>query len=216
MNLVGLTVCVNYGDHFAQSIGRWQGGLDALIVVTTPDDIVTQRLCSLHEVPFLTTSVFTARGAHFNKAGALNEGLNLLPWPDWLVLFDADIVPPADWRQTVEIAEPVSGNLYGAHRYQPDGPMEPDRRICGWFMMAHRDDPAASSPLLVEYNNASGYDTEFVQRWPSDKQIWIENLPLIHTGQPFTDWCGRGNAAGMRQLIDHRAARGGFEHERIK
>lgn len=213
MKISAITICVDYADHLDRSLHLWHAGADELLVVTTPADIATIELCDSQGVAHLETNVFYERGAMFNKAGALNEGLRLMDKPDWILFFDADIEPEVYWRGHVENENPKPGNLYGARRYRKDGQREFDPRICGWFMLAHSSDPNCGP--FIEYTNASGYDTEFERRWPEDRRAWMESLRLIHHGEPGQNWCGRGNVRGMLQLNAERRRLRGFEHERI-
>ena len=58
------------------------------------DDHETHALCARPGVQLHVTRKFYENGAKFNKAGAMNEALSLVPWSNWILFFDADCVPP--------------------------------------------------------------------------------------------------------------------------
>jgi hypothetical protein len=229
MKIFGITVCVDYSDRLAQTLALWRNGLDGGVVITSTRDQATQDLCSANGVPCFCTDVFYVGGAAFNKSGAIDQALAAIEgapacllWfvdpheDEWYLLFDADVVPPADWRSRVEAAQPRSGNLYGASRRDSSGGAVRDTELAGFFQLFHMSDPAAADrPLLGSWHNASGYDSQFIRRWPLDRRVIIPGLELEHLGEPGQDWCGRGNAAAMLAMRTERARRGGYQHERI-
>lgn len=215
MRIHGLTVCVNYADLLDRGLDAWLAGLDSLLVVTAPGDSATLRLCEHRWVRPHVTEAFYAAGACFDKAGAMQEAVERsLPWKDWVLFFDSDIVPPRDWLAQVQAPWPECGHLYGAERWQ-DGARYPDRELGGFFHLFHADDPAVQSrPLLGRWHNASGYDSAFEQRWPLHRRIRLP-LRVEHLGAPGSNWCGRDNAPGMEAMWAERRRRGGWRHERI-
>ena len=121
------------------------------------------------------------------------------------------------------LGDPKHGNLYGAIRNiearKLDGSTEVreygDRELAGFFQLFHSSDPNAQCcPLLDEFNNASGYDSEFMKRWPPERRI-ILPMNLLHLGEPGRNWCGVGNDEAMRELWNKRRDSRGYQHERI-
>ena len=244
MHIVGITVCVNYADLLERSIERWVAGLNKLIVVTTPTDKATIALCEKHNVETFKTTAFYLDGAKFNKGRAIMDAYRYLNLPRtrWLLLFDADIVPPIDWKEQLIALRPTPGNLYGARRYQiPEkapltctSKLMPQSWVIGFFMLASVGDSKLwhDGIMLDEtYTNAGCYDTDFSKRWerqiPFDKK-WDPDKPVvgkqvilpisfIHLGEERQNWVGRGNAAGMQELLNDRIKHGGkWSHEHIK
>ena len=215
MKITGITTSVGYADKLARGLALWRDGLDALTVVTRATDRATLALCESTGVPTLCTEAFTRDRAAFNKAAALDDGLLAAAPSDWVLFFDADIVPPSDWRQVVEFAEPVCGSIYGARREFEDGRWIGDGELAGYFQLWHIADPATQGrPLLGSWMNASGYDSTFIERWAEERRI-ILPLTLTHLGQPCRNWCGIGNVAGMTKLHKDRKRFGGYKHERL-
>ena len=179
VHIVGITISVSYADHLARTLPVWAAGLDAMLVVTSPEDTETQRLCASQGVSCRTTSVFYLHGAAFNKAGALDEGLALLSPQSWVLVFDADILPPADWRERLEAASPKLGYLHHARRVDSEtGRRVIEPELPGFFHLFHVEDPAIGRPpMFGMWSNASGYDTVFARRWGPDKWRYF-HLPL--------------------------------------
>jgi len=208
----GLTVCVNYSDYLAASIGRWAASLASLVVVTSPEDDDTVRLCERYGVTSVPTDIFYRRGASFNKAGAMQYARNWMG-SGWNLFFDADVIPPHAWLDRVASVEPEPGNLYGAMRDEIDGSPVRELEMAGYFHLFHSEDPNARKPLQ-EWKHAGGYDTEFLNRWPADRQIRLP-LTLTHQGEARANWFGRGRRDAIKQMDAERRARGGFAHERM-
>ncbi len=224
MRIHGLTVCVDYADELRLSLPRWAAALDSVTVVTSPADQATARLCeSQHRrVWCYKTPVFYENGAHFNKGAAIQEAVlaHGFPWRDWLLLFDADIIPPADLRERIDAAAPQAGILHGCPRHQaPDAavwdtdpqrwPAMNDREIPGYFMLFHTADPAIDRASLVNttYIHAGNYDSELQNRWgigaSMERKAWLP-IPLLHIGRPGVNWCGVGNEQAVLELRRQR------------
>lgn len=203
---------MNYSDLLAQSIELWKSGCDRLAIVTSSADTDTHRLCESSGVDYIVTDLFYADGAVFNKSSAMSWAYELRRGDDWQLFFDSDIVPPANWRSQIpDDLEP--GRLYGCHRLI-DGRRFPDRELAGFFQLFHASDPCAQKrPIFSGWKTASGYDSEFQFRW-GNKKSWLD-LEVVHLGPPGRNWCGRGNDAGMRQLMQERRLRGGYKHEQM-
>lgn len=218
MKLHAVTVCVNYADYLSRSLDRWAAA--PVLVVTTPADTETQDLCHRHGVPVHTTNVFYASGAKFNKGAAIVEAIEsriCIDCIDWLLLFDSDIIPPANWLDQVKGANLRLGDLYGAPRTTEAGELIDDGELAGYFHLFHTSDPNAKRrPLLdTHWYHAGNYDSEFIKRWDIDNRVLLP-FSVIHLGERGRNWCGRGQADDMRQLHEERARRGGYGHETIK
>lgn len=219
MKISGLTVCVDYADLLQNSLSRWCRGLDRLIIVTTPTDEATLDLCRRWGIPSHQTDAFYRDGAAFNKGLAISEAVEQCNWlEDWQLLFDADIVPPENWRQIVEVARPEPGFIYGAVRQLESGERFSDRsEIPGYFQLFHASDKNSQrKPLLdTTWRHAGGMDSEFHQRWPHNRKRWLD-MTLIHQGEPGMNWHGRGNyEATARMLMERIRCKGIGKDERF-
>lgn len=229
MKISAVTVCESYSQHLAKGATVWRDTLDAWIVVTSVTDRATLDLCSGLGIRALCTdALHRDPRAHFDKASAIMEGLAALVPADWILLVDADMQAPKDWRRALERCVP--GNLYGAWRNTSRDPKvlggvptaepepKPGRRgeLGGFFHLWHATDPAwTAEPTLGSWVSAGAYDTRFEQRWPRERRLRAP-LMLAHSGRPDRDWCGAGRDAEMHKMLAARRARGGsLEEERL-
>lgn len=210
MKISGLTVSVNYSEMLAQSIPVWRETLDELIVVTSTRDSQTMALCSCSRTKFVATDVFFANGAMFNKSAAMDVGYARLNPDDWVLCFDADVIPDLGWREKLPDLE--IGNIYGAARHLENGHRIPDENIAGFFNLFHSTDPNASG--FGSWISAAAYDAEFVSRWHPLNRKYLP-LDLLHLGQPGQNWCGVNRSDLMLKMYQERARFGGHEHERL-
>lgn len=245
MRLHGLTVCVNYADFLSLSIERWKEGLASLTIVTDSKDVATAALAMKHDANLFQTDVFYERGAKFNKGAAMEQVRKILPWEDWFLFFDSDVIPEPYWKATLITAEAhkkvVPGALYGATRFQSKDLKaetgENNERFLfpassiirdapcdgGYFHLFHTSDEAVQVPpgadlLETCWSHAGVYDSKFKMRWPSNKWL-VTPVQLLHVGER-ENWTGRGDREGMKALLKGRVARGGgwasVEAERLK
>lgn len=216
MRIDAITVCVSYSDLLRKGMNNWKRGLDSLLVVTTPTDIETQQLCVAWDMPTFKTTAFYQDGAVFNKGRAIAEAYERLKPADWVLFFDSDIIPPADWREVVESAVPTVGNLYGAPRCDEKGNLINDGEMPGYFHLFHSADQNAQERPIVDdhWSHAGAYDSYFSMRWFRDERIWLP-MTVTHQGETGQNWFGRGNHELMQDMREQRIIRGGHQHERI-
>ena len=222
----GLTVCVDYAEFLAVGLDRWTETLDSVTVVTSETDRDTAALVrGWRGVELVQTDLFYRDGALFNKGRAMEAARLQMPWHDWILFFDADIVPPLDWLvRSMPVVQP--GALYGCRRFagglddngQPSLPH--DAPGVGYFQLFHTDDPVvknAPPPLIdTHWRHAGNYDNKFMDRWRSLGRP-VHNLPfrVAHLGER-DNWCGRGNREGFAAIQAERRRRGGrWDHETI-
>jgi hypothetical protein len=229
MTIHGLTVCVNYADFLERGIARWMAGLASLTVVTTPADVETQAVALAHGANFFATDLFTADGAVFNKGRAMEAARLTMPWSDWILFFDSDVVPPADWP--VKLRGLIPGWLYGCHRFDVVGDQIEDRfqPNCahdvpgvGFFQLFHASDPAVQTkpgePLIdTHWIHGGNYDNRFMDRWRANgRKVRTVPFRVAHVGER-ENWFGRGNREAFEAMQAERKRRGGrWEHERIE
>lgn len=116
MYLEAVIVSVGYSDFLAETLPFNKGHFDKLVVVTSPADLDTQRLCQYHHVECVVTDVFYHNGDVFNKAKGINAGLARLSGKGWVLHLDGDIVLPAQFRGIVAPLELDPELLYGVDR----------------------------------------------------------------------------------------------------
>jgi len=106
MKISALTTCVGpkYAAMLHKSLPIWLETCDEVIVVTDLDTKINWKVA----IDFFQgakgcttlipsrTDIFTAHGASFNKGAALSHGFAKIKDPEWVLNFDADILPPPD------------------------------------------------------------------------------------------------------------------------
>lgn len=223
MKIHALTVSVNYADLLAASIERWKVGLESLTIVTNFNDEATVELAGKYGLQLFRTDAFTRRGASFNKGLAQQEAWHLVPKDEWLLLIDADVIPPADWKQQIEAAQLKPGFLYGCWRYDERGRRLPDdTHGYGYFQLFHASDPLAQYDPFFDtfWSHAGVGDSSIMLRWRNQGRL-APALPLrlTHPGGPSHNWFGRDRKDLFRQMEEERRRRGGgwqsIQHERI-
>lgn len=225
MIIHGLTVCVDYAEYLAVSLDRWTAGLASLLVVTTERDHDTIALCHAHGIRCFITDVFYEDGASFNKGRAMEAARRTMQWGDWILLFDADVVPPVDW--VARLADLTPGYLYGCRRFaaapealdnrgQP--PLAGDVPGVGYFQLFHSADALVvdTDPLIeTHWLHAGNYDNRLMDRWRAHRRVRDLPFRLAHLGDR-ENWFGRGHRTEFLAMQAERKRRGGkWDHERI-
>ena len=117
--LEAVTVCVDYADYLEEILPFLLPHVDDMVVVTTPDDGRTHRVCKRYGVRFLPTRCFYRDGEKFNKARGINYGLANLKLDGWVLHVDSDTVLPLRTRYMLHGDGPRSSQ---APRVRP-GPL---------------------------------------------------------------------------------------------
>ena len=223
--MIGITVCVDYHDVLAYTLPWNAPHFDLLIVVTSLQDEATCEVARrFPNVAVLQTDVFFAKGAEFNKGAAIEQALNWCSWcSGWRCLVDADIVIPreADLNRDLE-----DNRLYSACRKQcgrlddwrkylhafPRGDWErwplvhEDWFVGGALLVFNERDLVLQQRFPVyptHWRHAGGADTEFIEKWPREKQRMYP-WHILHLGEPRKNWFGRVTPFGDGS-IPHKA-----------
>lgn len=116
MRIEAVVVCVDYADFLEVTLLQLLPAVDALVVVTSPDDWRTQKLCDKAGVRVEITTAMHDHGRRFSLGAAVDAGLKSLTLPDWALVLDADIILPARFHQTVQHLQLDPMKLYGIDR----------------------------------------------------------------------------------------------------
>ena len=101
MKLEVVTVCVNVADELKNIVSN-RKFFDRWVVVTVAEDHQTIELCRDHDIDVVFSERIFADGAPFAKSKAINDGLQRCDRDGWLMLMDADILMPSDFREIFE------------------------------------------------------------------------------------------------------------------
>ncbi len=187
MILEAVIVCVQYSDFLAHTLPANKNQFNKLVVVTTPDDIETQKLCEYHHVQCLQTNVFFENGDVFNKAKGINAGIQQLTQEGWVLHLDSDMVLPPQFRGTLEPINLDPTYVYGV-----------DRLMCtsfaDWSDHVHKPHLTQEASIFIhptcptmpvgariaKYGTAEGYiPIGFFQLW-NPKGSGINHYPQEH------------------------------------
>src|ERR1700757_431096 len=117
MKLEAVVVCVDYDDFLAHTLPANKALFDQIVVVTTPEDENTQRLCEYHHVRCVPTDVFGVGDGEFRKGAGINVGLSHLKMDGWVAHVDADIVLAPQTRVLLEQTSLDPTMVYGIDRF---------------------------------------------------------------------------------------------------
>jgi hypothetical protein len=117
MKLEAVVICESYADFLAETLPMNRILFDKLVVVTSPEDHKTQRICEYWHVKCIQTDSIRSRWKEFCKGSAINEGLADLDKDGWLVHMDADIALPPLTRKLIERADLDPAMVYGCDRF---------------------------------------------------------------------------------------------------
>ena len=115
-NLEAVITCVGYGDFLAATLPTNKGLFDYVVVVTTTEDKVTQRICEFWGVHVITTDRYRTKEGSFCKGAGINEGLKVLDRTGFVVQMDADILLPPLTRRLLNDADLDPSFIYGLDR----------------------------------------------------------------------------------------------------
>lgn len=116
MRIEGITVCVGYADFLAHTLPDNRILFDYLVVVTSPSDTETQKVCEYWNVHCVTEPMLVPGPRKFAKGLGINAGLAALTLNDWVVHLDADIALPPKTRKLLEQAKLCPKKIYGCDR----------------------------------------------------------------------------------------------------
>lgn len=110
---------MDFADFFSET-AQWNRGLfDRWIVVTKRGDEATLNLCHKLNLEVVQTDDFyrNGTGKEFNKGRAIERGLGMLGFDDWILHLDADIALPLDFRESLLDADLDTEVIYGCDRH---------------------------------------------------------------------------------------------------
>ncbi len=200
MNIEIVTVSTNYSDFLAHTLPMNLRAIESLrafnhhaklVVVTSPEDAATQRMCAYWDVDFVVTDVLDTRWGAFRKALGINAGLEACERNDWLLHLDADIALPPTALKLFAHANLDPTCIYGADRQ-----CVPNH--AAW--VAHQAQPVAQHesyhiqppvfPLAPRFGSwgVNGYAPPgYFQAWNVPGSGGIADYPPVQTSRADTE-----------------------------
>jgi hypothetical protein len=162
-----------------------------MVVVTTPEDTATQKVCEYYNVECLKTNEFTKNGDSFNKAKGINVGLQWLSKHDWVIHLDADIYLPPLTRGILERISLDKNNIYGIDRMMCPTfedwnkfKSSPEPLHTGWVYIHPTAFPMGVR--IGEYMSEGYEPIGFFQLW-NPNVSGVKSYPESHGGADRTD-----------------------------
>lgn len=203
MKIVAITVCVNYADYLAVTLKNNSALVDVVYVITTPEDMDTKEVCKEYSnVTMIEYADLNLNGAVFNKSGMVHtvqqEAHDKHP-ESWVVLLDADVVLPSNFREIAEAECTDKESLYGMARvdYACQADLDNKRNgrkftwglqekvFAGYFQMYFD-----KSKLYEDWSkDCSSCDIGFANQFGT-KAILLSG-EVSHTGPTQRNWQGR-------------------------
>ena len=206
MYIEGIIVCVDYSDFLMYTLPQAKLHLDYIVVVTSPADYQTQKICSYHNVECIKTNAFYEDGSAFNKAKGINEGLKYLSKRDWVIHMDADIYLPPMTKDILNKKKLNSEKIYGADRLMcPNYEswvkyLKNPKKIHDNWIFVHLDAfPIAAR--VADYNGDGYSPIGYFQFWNPNKSN-IKTYPEEHGSADRTDMIfAKKWHTSMRELL---------------
>ena len=205
MRIDGIVTCVGerYAEILHKSLPIWVDTLDSVTVVTDGSTAFNPP----RGTKFYWTDLFTKYGAYFNKGAALSSAYAAIDPTDWVLHFDADIIPPHDWRHHTEKII-VPGFLYGCDRVDSSGKTLEDQTPFpyGFFHLWNVRDPNTWVRPLWDlfWPSAGHYEISFIERWIGLTRVRLP-FRVTHIGNPRIGWFGESKEGKMLMFEDIRA-----------
>lgn len=201
--IVAITVCINYSDYLGSTLPSNAKAIDVMYLGTSSKDEHTIALCKDHPnvrvFEFDEDTVVKARGAKLNKSGmvrAMQEDAHRTYPNAWILILDADIILPPDFKSLVTTFALSTEGLYGITRYdyysQEDLTAEKKKmyplKHAGFFQLYFSKDKYYE-PFSMDCTQC---DITFVRLF---KQRPVLPGSVSHLGQPCVNWYGRKSPA---------------------
>jgi hypothetical protein len=201
MFLECVTVCVEYDDFLSITLALNKKHFDDYKVVTIANDMKTQSICRENKINTVITKRLYENGDLFNKGKAINDGLKEICKSDWILLLDADIILPNDFRHKIESYNLDKENIYGCPYFFVYNLSEINNnsvpiysRPYGYFQLFSGQNNIIKNRgekiYPEEFGTASKSDSVFFRFWNRKNRSVIDKMVVKHlSGQH--NWSGR-------------------------
>lgn len=208
-------VCVNYSDFLEISLSHNLCHFDNIVVVTDKNDINTRQICESAGARCVITHRLHENGDKFNKGKALNDGIVALQRNDWVLITDADMMMPYDFRRQLDARTLNPNCVYGSSRlicpsyeewlkYLNDESTylkwkHQKRRInigVGFFQLVHSNNKQLidkTNWYSEKYGHCGRSDRKFWRSFPAESRKKLRGIVPVHLGDDDmgANWNGR-------------------------
>jgi hypothetical protein len=180
-----VVICDKYHDFLVKTLPHNKYQFDRIVVVTSPEDTKTQRICEHWHVECIKTDALETRWGRLCKGAGINVGLAALSLANWAVHMDADILLPPQTKLLIEQADLNPKFLYGIDRFNVRGydsyahfmDMPQLQQECNTYV--HIDQFPLGTRIMQPH--ANGYvPLGFFQMW-NPKESGVFRYPEGHT-----------------------------------
>lgn len=197
-------VSVDYNDFLILTLENNLHHIQNITVVTSSKDKECQNLCKKFGVNCVVTDRMYEKGASFNKGKAINDGIKSIINPDWILLLDADICLPHNFRDIIENLKSNTNNLILADRkmcydytdylkwkngQEINGEIERGKGW-GYFQLFNIAKFNNREPFPENSDDAAQSDISFKNMFVNNKET-ISGIEVLHLGDPYKNWKGR-------------------------
>jgi hypothetical protein len=110
-------VCHKFSDFLRYTLPNNKQFFDRIVIVTSPEDKATQKLCEFYHVECVATENLRTAEGQFCKGAGINAGLERLSKRGWVLHMDADIWLPPQFRGLLAWAHLDPQMIYGIDRF---------------------------------------------------------------------------------------------------
>ena len=107
---------VNYADFLEITLPLNKKHFNKIVILTTPEDLETQKICKENSVECFVTEKFKYNGATFDRGSAFNEAVSFYKFTDFLLHLDGDIVLPDNFKELIIKSNLDPEMFYGSQR----------------------------------------------------------------------------------------------------
>ena len=117
-SITTIICAINYCDLLKVTLSENIKELSNIVIITDLKDRETKKLCSEFNITCLQTDTFYINNSKFNRGMVLNAFFNQYKSQlDWILLLDADIILPKNFKKLFFDQEPKKHMMYSCRRY---------------------------------------------------------------------------------------------------
>ncbi len=212
--LEAITVAINYSDYLELTLPENISYFDNYNILTIEEDKETIELCNKYGANcIIVDNPFGKNGFSFDKGYVIQEGLRNLKFFDWILLLDADIIVPTNFRELLNLDSLDMNILHGASRsfawdyneYLQYKNKEktidefynlPGGEGCGYIMLFNAKSQKLNNFTIQQIypNGNEETDMHLLEHFhPKRIDVGKLNFNVLHLGGPSLFWEGRFN-----------------------